>query len=76
MGVVMRREELNELAVLITCPTVAKPVKTGLFMNKPSFQRAVIAGRKAQCPHCGRIHLWSKDEAHLAGERPLRVSAP
>jgi len=60
--------ERDTKAVLINCPTTGKSVKTGMFMNRQLFRKEVIENREVQCPHCGQIHVWSKKDAHLAGE--------
>jgi endogenous inhibitor of DNA gyrase (YacG/DUF329 family) len=60
--------EPHKLAVMINCPTTGKPVKTGISMNIHLFRNATIEGREVQCPHCGKVHIWSKKDAHLAGE--------
>ena len=60
----------DELAVMIKCPSTGKPVKTGMSMNKYSFQKALIGAHEVRCPHCGQIHVWSKKDTHLAGELP------
>lgn len=56
-------------ALLIKCPDTGKPVLTGLFMNTAAFLNLAIDSREVRCPHCGQIHLWSKKDAHLAGEQ-------
>ena len=69
--------ELNdEIAVMIKCPNSGKPVMTGLSMSKGSFQKALIGTHEVRCPHCGQVHMWSKKDAHLAGEPPQKGSGP
>jgi uncharacterized protein YbaR (Trm112 family) len=58
----------DALALLIVCPITRKPVLTGLFMNRKSFRKESIDNGKLLCPHCGQVHVWSKKDAHLAGE--------
>ena len=60
--------EQDSKAVLINCPTTGKPVKTGMFMNRQLFRKEVFDNREVKCPHCGKIHVWSKKDSHLAGE--------
>jgi endogenous inhibitor of DNA gyrase (YacG/DUF329 family) len=50
-------------SISITCPTTNKPVRTGMTMERESFYRSVLTGNSVKCPHCGRTHIWSKDEA-------------
>jgi DNA-directed RNA polymerase subunit RPC12/RpoP len=61
--------ERDKLAIMIYCPRTRKPVKTGISMNSQLFRNATIEGREVRCPHCGHIHVWSKKDAHLAGEQ-------
>ena len=56
-------------ALLIKCPDTGKAVLTGLFMNTAAFLNLAIDNREVRCPHCGHIHVWSKKDAHLAGEQ-------
>ena len=65
----------DEVALIITCPSTGKPVRTGMSMNKHSFQKALIGAHEVRCPHCGQVHVWSKKDAHLAGEPPYRRAA-
>ena len=41
---------------------------TGISMNSLLFRNATIEAREVRCPHCGTVHIWSKKDAHLAGE--------
>jgi uncharacterized protein YbaR (Trm112 family) len=60
----------DSLAVLIVCPITREPVLTGLAMTRKAFRKEKIENREVLCPHCGQIHIWSKKDAHLAGETP------
>ncbi len=60
--------EPDKLAIMINCPMTGKPVKTGISMNSLLFRNATIVCREVKCPHCGTVHIWSKKDAHLAGE--------
>jgi hypothetical protein len=60
----------DAVAILIVCPTTSQPVLTGLFMNRRSFRKERIENREVLCPHCGQVHIWSKKDAHLAGDLP------
>ena len=60
--------EPDKLAIMINCSTTGKPVMTGISMNSFLFRNATIEAREVRCPHCGTVHIWSKKDAHLAGE--------
>ena len=60
--------DVDKKAILIRCPATGKPVLTGLATNKATFLNLLIDSREVRCPHCGQIHIWSKKDAHLAGE--------
>jgi hypothetical protein len=54
--------------VLITCPETKRPVYTGLNYEWPSFDAADLPRQTLKCPHCGKIHSWSKAEAFLRAD--------
>ena len=60
--------DVDKKAILIRCPATGKPVLTGLATNKATFLNLLIDSREARCPHCGKVHVWNKKDAHLAGE--------
>ena len=60
--------EGDKKAILIKCPDSGKPILIGLFMNKATFLNLLIDSREVRCPHCGKVHVWNKKDAHLAGE--------
>ena len=62
------RRDYEGKAVLIKCPVTGSPLKTGLYMNRRSFKDQLIEQQEVRCTHCGKIHIWSKKDAHLAGE--------
>jgi endogenous inhibitor of DNA gyrase (YacG/DUF329 family) len=53
--------------VMIVCPTTKKPVPTGIAMDKASFNSSTLTNNSVSCPHCGKMHVWSKRDAFLAG---------
>jgi hypothetical protein len=53
--------------VMTTCPVTRKPVSTGIVMDKESFASSTLLNNSVSCPHCGRIHTWSKQDAYIAG---------
>jgi len=62
-------ERSDAVAIIIECPGTGKLVKTGIFMNRRSFRKELIENHEVRCPHCGQVHVWSKEDAHLAGEQ-------
>ncbi len=53
--------------VMITCPTTKKPLPTGIAMDKASFNSSTLTNNSVSCPHCGKMHVWSKKDAFHAG---------
>ena len=60
--------DVDKKAILIRCPATGKPVLTGLATNKATFLNLLIDSREVRCSHCGKVHVWNKKDAHLAGE--------
>jgi DNA-directed RNA polymerase subunit RPC12/RpoP len=56
-------------AILIKCTNTGKPILTRLSANQRTFPNMIIESREVRCPHCGQTHVWSKKDAHLAGEK-------
>ena len=65
----MERDWSGKLAVMIICLSTRRTINTGLTMTRFEFERALLGSRTIRCPHCGHIHVWSKKDAHLAGEQ-------
>lgn len=59
-------------SVMITCPTTQKPVNTGIGATKEAFDdpKTVMQKNGASCPHCGQMHVWSREDAYLEGDKP------
>ena len=54
--------------VSIVCPNTGKIVPTGVLMSEVEFAGATLGSNNLRCPACGRIHVWSKADAHLVSE--------
>lgn len=54
--------------VVIDCPVTGKPVRTGIGMDRASFEGSALTNNQVDCPHCGQVHTWSKADARLEGE--------
>ncbi len=53
--------------IFVTCPETDMPVYTGLAMDKSSFESSTFRDKRVTCPHCGKVHVWQKEEAYLVG---------
>jgi hypothetical protein len=53
--------------IFVTCPETNMPVYTGLAMDKSSFESSTLRDKRVTCPHCGKVHVWQKEEAYLVG---------
>jgi hypothetical protein len=52
--------------VLIKCRVTGKVVDTGVEVSSPEeFAPAIYVGPRVECPHCGQVHAWVKEEAFL-----------
>ena len=53
--------------IFVTCPETNMPVYTGLAMDRPSFESSTLEDERVTCPHCGKVHVWQKEDAFLVG---------
>jgi len=53
--------------VMIVCPTTKREVHTGRVYDPELFETIVIRDQLMECPACGELHTWSKEDAHLEG---------
>jgi uncharacterized Zn-finger protein len=51
--------------ILIRCPQTGKDVPTCIMLDAEVFLKVDLQDKEAHCPHCGRQHHWSKDDAYL-----------
>ena len=49
--------------VCIKCPQTGKLIPTGWDIDRTSFETMSITDCKIQCPACGQMHRWSKEDA-------------
>jgi hypothetical protein len=54
---------------MIKCPKTGRAVPTGVIMDKKSFELGFPSGRSVQCPICREMHVWSKWNAWIEGNR-------
>jgi hypothetical protein len=61
--------------IMIKCPRVGRPVSTGIEVADVDQLPTVVA--RTQCPACGGVHEWTKDDTWLAdgGEYYRRAAA-
>jgi hypothetical protein len=51
--------------IMIKCPTTGKLIPTGMAADQNSFDSSTFTNNSVQCPECGRMHTWSKQDAQL-----------
>jgi endogenous inhibitor of DNA gyrase (YacG/DUF329 family) len=58
---------MNTKKIMIRCPKTSKAVFTGMAMDEKSFADPTnkFVNNSIQCPHCGQMHTWSKEDAFL-----------
>lgn len=62
--------------VVITCLTTGRWLYVGVAMSSRDFVFETLGERiVAQCPHCGRSHRWTKNDAALEGPWPTLPAA-
>lgn len=65
--------------LLITCPKTGKPVATGFNMDEDALASNSFINNSVECPECGMIHEWNKEDAYFAkdvGGRESRQGRP
>jgi hypothetical protein len=53
--------------VIIKCPVMNVDVPTGLVCDWDTFNNLADLPRRMTCAACQQEHVWTKDEAWLAG---------
>jgi hypothetical protein len=51
--------------IYCTCPQTAREFSTGILLDGADFEKLPDVEAKSRCPHCGRLHSWSKHTARL-----------
>lgn len=54
--------------LLIDCPETLLPVKTGMSVSRESFDTVTLKNNATDCPHCGQMHRWDKEDAYFKGD--------
>ena len=54
------------LKLMIECSMTGRAVHTGIETDLQTFQALPAFQARTDCPHCKRIHHWSKDDVCLA----------
>ncbi len=58
-------------AILIRCPITGQDVPTGIYMDEETFATLLPFTGQLMCPHCGKMHEWSKNQSWIEeGEAP------
>ncbi|HAF03279.1 MAG TPA: hypothetical protein DCO65_10630 [Spartobacteria bacterium] len=52
--------------LLIRCPSTAKLTPSGQTIREELWAAAKIKSGKMTCPHCQRVHTWTKKDVVLA----------
>jgi len=52
----------------VTCPETDKPVYVGLNLEWSVLDWLQIGEQEIECPVCGHIHRWSKDDVVLRAD--------
>lgn len=60
-------------AILIRCPTTNRAVPTGFKADAETFESIDYYQLKFNCPACGAVHTWSKENAWLARTQAMNV---
>lgn len=60
--------------LMIACPMIQKPLPTGITIDEATFKDPTrrMGHHATSCPHCHGVHRWSKDNAVLEPEPPMR----
>lgn len=56
--------------LMIRCPNTGKPLPTGIAMPKRALASASLIDKFLTCPHCGKVHIWDKEDAFFEEEEP------
>jgi len=54
------------LKLMIECSRTGRPVHTGIETDAQSFEALGLFEATTHCPHCNRLHRWTKDDVCLA----------
>lgn len=49
-------------ALMIKCPETGLPITTGISVDEKSFESSSFSGNQVDCPYCGKMHTWSKED--------------
>jgi len=55
-------------ALMVTCPTTARIVPTGIEIEPEDLRALPRIAAPLHCPACGEKHFWTRDDAML--DRP------
>jgi endogenous inhibitor of DNA gyrase (YacG/DUF329 family) len=48
--------------LMIKCPVTGKPAPTGMSLDKKAFDSTTLKDNLINCPHCKKMHAWSKKD--------------
>ena len=46
----------------VKCPNCGKTIGTGISMDEQSFRDATLSNNQVNCPACGQLVTWSKED--------------
>jgi endogenous inhibitor of DNA gyrase (YacG/DUF329 family) len=52
--------------ILVRCPATGRLVETGKTVEESLWAEAKLNRPRLSCPHCGKIHSWTKTDVVLA----------
>lgn len=50
---------------MIICPETGKAIYTHLNFSWNTFDTTRIGEQSIQCPKCGKVHTWRREDAYL-----------
>jgi len=59
---------MNARPILICCPKTKRLFPTGIAADKASYESGTFSNNSSQCPHCGKPHVWSKENTILGDD--------
>ena len=58
--------------ILIRCPATQRLIPTGIVTDQRTYESGTFLNNSTQCPHCGELHTWSKENTLLGGDPDLQ----
>lgn len=52
--------------ILVRCPSTGKLTPTGKTVEEAKWESTKLSKPKLDCPHCNKVHNWTKSDVVLA----------